>query len=358
MNAIALRGKRIPQIPRSWNSVLTGVLTLVVALAFSCSPVAAQSPPLSGPYGLPPQGYTGAPPQYPPAQQPPAQYPPAQYPPPQYIAQPQPQSFPETIPTPQTPPNLAPGGSTAGEIPEFLKEEMEAAAPVGPLWSLEPWLEPTEWDRSVELGLNSSEGNAEAFSLRAGAAAKRKTEWNELGFDLSYAKATANDVETQHNALLNTNYEHFLGESRWTGFSKVGLEYDEFRAFDLRFWINVGFGYQFIDRENLNWKGRFGGGTSREFGGPDDQWVPEALFGTDFEHQLNDCNKLTATIDYFPSWEDYADYRLVAVLGWEILLSAEHDLSLKLSLNDRYDSTPNGRRPNDVNYALLLLWKP
>ena len=33
------------------------------------------------------------------------------------------------------------------------------------------------------------------------------------------------------------------------------------------------------------------------------------------------------------------------------------NLSLKISANDRYDSTPNGAKPHLVNYAVLLLLK-
>jgi putative salt-induced outer membrane protein YdiY len=204
--------------------------------------------------------------------------------------------------------------------------------------------------------MNSSEGNADAFSMRAGAEMKRKTNFNEIGFDVSYSKASANGVESQHNALFNAGYEQFLGESRWTVFDKVGLEYDEFRAFDLRFWLNAGIGYQIIKSDPITWKGRFGAGASREFGGPMDEWVPEAVFGTDYDHQIRAGQKLSATVDYFPAWENFADYRVVAMVSWELLLSEEHDVSLKISVNDRYDSTPNGRRPNDINYAVLLLW--
>ena len=48
---------------------------------------------------------------------------------------------------------------------------------------------------------------------------------------------------------------------------------------------------------------------------------------------------------------------MVSTLNWEVLLDEVANLSLKLSVSDRYDSTPFGRRPNDVDYGLLLLWK-
>ena len=103
--------------------------------------------------------------------------------------------------------------------------------------------------------------------------------------------------------------------------------------------------------------GRFGAGASREFGGPDNRWVPEALFGGDYEHQINKRNKVIAKIDYFPEWGDFSNFRLVSDLAWEYLIDAEGNLSFKLGANDRYDSTPNGRKPNDINYSALILYK-
>jgi hypothetical protein len=32
-------------------------------------------------------------------------------------------------------------------------------------------------------------------------------------------------------------------------------------------------------------------------------------------------------------------------------------LSLKTGVVDRYDSTPNGRLPNDITYFVTLMWK-
>ena len=52
-----------------------------------------------------------------------------------------------------------------------------------------------------------------------------------------------------------------------------------------------------------------------------------------------------------------AFFVLLAWAGWEVLLSHAANLSLKLGLIDRYDSTPNGLERNDLNYTALLLWK-
>lgn len=232
-------------------------------------------------------------------------------------------------------------------------------APVEPgSWVLPTyWFNPVNWDGGVEIGVNGTAGNAEAVSIRTGGELKRTTDLYELTADITYLKASADGVETQHNALFNSGLERSLGDSRWSFFLKDSLEYDEFKAFDLRFAANAGLGFQFIETEKTKLKGRYGAGTSYEIGGPNDEWIPELVYGADFERQLTERQKLALTVDYFPEWGNFRNYRLVTDFGWEVLLDEEHNLNLKLSINDRYDSTPNGLKPNDINYALLLLWK-
>ncbi len=121
--------------------------------------------------------------------------------------------------------------------------------------------------------------------------------------------------------------------------------------------MSGGLGYHLIKTEGAKLTGRFGAGTSREFGGPNDKWVPEAILGMDYEHKLTRRQKLSGSFDYFPDWGDFMDYRLVTQASWELLLDEETNLSLKVGLIDRYDSTSEGRKPNDLDYFLTLLWK-
>ncbi len=268
----------------------------------------------------------------------------AQQPPPQRIAQGGIIEATE-IPTPQ--PLVA---------PEVLAPEMEPESP-------ESWFYPTywfnavDWTGGVEIGISGTDGNAESTSFRAGMNLKRKTDIDETKFDVTYLKASANGIEAQHNAIQNLGYERSFGDSRWSWFAKEFAEYDEFKAFDLRIALNGGLGYKFVDTDITKLKGRVGSGVSHEIGGPNDDWVAELVYGADFERKLTERQKLSLTVDYFPEWGNVSNYRLVTDFGWEVLLDEAHNLNLKLSVNDRYDSTPNGREPNDINYALLLLWK-
>ena len=56
------------------------------------------------------------------------------------------------------------------------------------------WFAGPHWEKAVELGINGSEGNAQAFSLLTAGRLKRDTERSTWGIDVVYAKTEANDI--------------------------------------------------------------------------------------------------------------------------------------------------------------------
>ena len=219
------------------------------------------------------------------------------------------------------------------------------------------WLPMDGWTNSVEFGLNGTDGNSETTSIQTGADLERATETYTFTIDLNYQRTQSGSLETQNNGRLNADFDRLLGKSQWSAFTKLGLEYDEFKAFDLRLNINSGLGYYWVRTDQTTLATRFGAGTSKEIGGPDDSWVPEALFGLEASHQLTERQKVKAKLDYFPQWDAWSDYRMVTDVSWETLLDGVDNLSLKLAATNRYDSTPQGLKPNDLFYSALLLWK-
>ena len=255
---------------------------------------------------------------------------------------------------------LAEPSATAGLLEESLAEAIEAGPVVPqtpPRW-YEPayWFGPAPWDMGIEFGLNGSDGVNQSLSLRSGGHLKRKTRHWKVDSSIAYNKNTSNDAETQHNGLVDLRVDRRMKESPWSLYFLHQTLYDEFQAYDLRVSLNTGLGYQLCDTELIDVVGRFGAGTSREFGGPDNQWAPEALMGLEYEHVLSQMQRLSAKVDYFPEWDDFNQFRVVSDVGWEIDLDRPQHLSLKFSVVDRYDSTPNGVKPNELNYAVLLIW--
>jgi hypothetical protein len=252
---------------------------------------------------------------------------------------------------------------TADATPGEVAAEVEAAG-AGIIEERPKWYErafllvPAPWDTGVELGLNGSAGTNDSFSLRTGGYIKRSSRFSKLDVSTYYNRTGSGGDVTQNNAQFDFRNDWLLDEaSPWTLFVTNTAFYDQFKDFDLQTNADLGVGYRVFHEPGLEFITRVGGGTSREFGGPDDRWVPESLFGFEYSQQLNATQKFYGKLDYFPEWDQVGEFRLVADTGWEVVLVQPSNLSLKISATDRYDSTPNGADPHLINYSVLLLLK-
>ncbi len=268
------------------------------------------------------------------------------------------------------------GGSTSGDLSSEQKKILETAIPnlnspesqpiaaeTLPLeekvqhWYHYPKMWMKGWNSNAEFGINGSSGNATTMALQTGLELTRKTDDYTFSIDTDYRFANNRGLTTEDNGRFNIDYDRLFPDSPWSLFAKYGMEWDTFKAFDLRININGGFGYHWIRTDDTTLVTRLGSGASREIGAPDDSWTPEAVFGGEWKRQLTERQKLSAKVDYFPAWEDFSDFRVVSDVAWEMLLDGTDNLSLKLAATDRYDSTPQGAKANDIYYSCLLIYK-
>lgn len=219
------------------------------------------------------------------------------------------------------------------------------------------WFGPAPWDSGVEIGVNGSSGTSDSVSMRAGGFVKREADDYKFNSSLYYNKTQSEGVEVQSNALLDVRYDWLFDDSPWTIFVLSQTFYDEFQAFDINLNANTGLGYRWLKSERTSLTTSLGTGASREFGGPDSEWVPEAQFGVDYTLKFGENKKFYAKADWFPEWENFDDYRVLADVGFEFELHQPTNTSLKLSATDRYDSDPQGVAPHNLNYSVMLIWK-
>lgn len=244
------------------------------------------------------------------------------------------------------------GGSEPGHVPGGAAStdsiSATAATPTAPAARL--------WHGSAELGLDGTEGNSRTFNIRVGFDVKRETETWIHKADFDYKKKTNRSEETANRAFLDWRAERLLVESPWSLFGHGTLEYDEFKPFDIRVSVDLGVGGQLIHNQRSKLTSRTGAGFSREIGGPDNDFVPELVFGADVEHRFTERGKLKGTVEYTPDVTQFGEYRLRGQVSWESVLDERMNLSLKLTAQDIYDSTPDGAEPNELDYAAMLMW--
>lgn len=246
-------------------------------------------------------------------------------------------------------PQEPPDGATFAPPPDSLIESPPPLTPPPP--------PPVCWSGELDLGVNGTEGNSQNFKVRGGGETTRKTEESIWTSSFLYNFADANSQRVENRLLAKTKHEWVSPGSPWSVFGSLTGEYDEFKAYDVRASAHGGVSYLFIKTDITSFKGRVGAGASREFGGPNDDYMPEAVFGFDFEQKLSKRQKFVVVFDYFPQWDKFSNYRFEGKAAWECLIDPEWNLSLRLGLNDRYDSTPEGAKRNDLEYFATLLWK-
>jgi putative salt-induced outer membrane protein YdiY len=239
-----------------------------------------------------------------------------------------------------------------GELEE--KEEIILQEPGWHVWQPAYW---DPWEGNVELGLSGTEGNTQTFNVRFGLSAKHQLDHLVKSVQITSIQKSADGATTANTALLDGKLEWPMPESKWSYYIHSLTEYDEFKVFQVRQSADTGFGYEFIKNDVTTALGRAGISASREFGGTDDEVKPELAFGGEYKHKFNATHSISGKVDYFPNVTDFGDFRLNSQAAWEIALSSAWGLSLKLSIIDRYDSTPQGARPNDLDYSTLVIWQ-
>ena len=228
--------------------------------------------------------------------------------------------------------------------------------PYGQYYHVDYWLGKAVWKNSAELGLNGQTGNTESNSLRVGSKIRREGAHTIFSAEVKHLRTSGPKGLTQNNAYMKHKLEWPLKiHDYWALYENTNLEYDQFKAFDLRLVFNGGASYKLYKTDRTDLTLSAGAGFNQEFGSPQKGIVPEANFGTDLSHSFSEGQKLEVQFDIYPSMEVDQGYRHTTNATYTIALN--HGLSLKLSAQDRYDSTPNGRKRNDLDYACLLLWE-
>lgn len=212
------------------------------------------------------------------------------------------------------------------------------------------------WKGSLEAGISGSSGNTEKFGGRAALKMQRETSKMITTFGAQYLYSTDDGNKTESKGEVFGKNEWKLGDSKWRFYATAKAEYDEFQDWDWRVSAFVGFGYELIKTDTTLFVPRFGVGASKEFGGSENKITPELDLGWDFEHKFNENVKFFNTFDFYPALDRFGPYRFETKAGLDILMSKENNLSLKLGIDDKYDSTPEGKKRNDLTYFIALAW--
>lgn len=213
------------------------------------------------------------------------------------------------------------------------------------------------WKRSVEVGVNGSEGNTRNMYIHAGTELKYENDYKRWNIEAAY-NSTEDSGETSRSDFFAKFSSDFLapGDSRFY-FTEARYDWDEFEDWDYRLSAGGGLGEELLKQDNWRVLGRLGLGFSKEFGGEDAEWVPEGLIGIESDWKIAKRNTLVFKNTLYPSFREVGEFRNISELSWVIGLDELNGIDLKLGLLNEFDSNASGdSRKNDFKYNLSLVF--
>lgn len=218
------------------------------------------------------------------------------------------------------------------------------------------------WAGQFDFSLNGSRGNNQKQDTRLAIDMTRDDGETKDLIKVLWTKTTAEvetgvpspDLTTETTAdriYGKARREWYLDDTLWRPFGQFEVDHDEFKDFRYRLTAIVGGAYPLIDEEKLEWTGRLGAGASREIGGDDESWTPEALIGTDYTHEVFELNTFGFAMDIFPDLEEQGEYRVNTQVRWDIAPAEESPWRFNFGVDHFYDSrAERPTRSTDVNY--------
>ena len=216
------------------------------------------------------------------------------------------------------------------------------------------------WAYEAALAINGRTGGSEKFAGALGFKATLAGAEDKLVFAGSINRAQENGNETANDWKAGIDYSAFFsGASVW--YARTDLTKDRIKAIDLRSNSAFGLGRKLAKTDTRDTEVRLGlgytyetytnGAADFESAGLDVALLNEQALGW-----AKMANKLTWT----PSFEDFANYRVVHETTFDLPIKTGQFWKLRLGVANEYLSTPpRGVEKLDTTYfsALLLNWK-
>ncbi|HOF10264.1 MAG TPA: DUF481 domain-containing protein [Opitutaceae bacterium] len=222
-----------------------------------------------------------------------------------------------------------------------------------------------KWKFQVSADVVGKTGNAKSTGAGLGFVAALASPQDELKFygDYNYATSTDTDgVKTTSTDQMRAgvDYSSFFSE-RAGWYVRSELASDKVAGVDLRSTSDAGMSYRLIKKPHQLLVGRLGAGYRFESYDDDTPNNDGFVLSTGLNHKLdiNSYLKLINDVQFIPSFEDFADYRLTHDSALELPIASGF-WKLRMGVSNQYNSRPiDDRKKLDTLYytRLVLDWQ-
>ena len=211
-----------------------------------------------------------------------------------------------------------------------------------------------EWRRNLELGLATARGNSDTLRYDGEASASKETEQNYFYIKAGGRYGESDKEKDTENATGEARFQHRLTERMYAGVDGYGL-HDSIADLDYRARASLALGRQFVLSDRTALSAEAGPGYVAEKKAGESEGFLAGRVAQMLEFLVTDSLQIWQSVEYVPNLEDSRVYYVNAEVGLETVLLSS--LSLKFTVEDRYDSNPaEGKEGNDLLTTTSLSW--
>jgi len=216
------------------------------------------------------------------------------------------------------------------------------------------------WAYEASAAITGRTGGSEKFAGAVGVKATLESAEDKLIFAGAINRAQENGNETANDWKAGVDYSSFFaGKTVW--YVRTDLSKDKIKAIDLRSNSAVGLGRKLAKNDKQDLEVRLGLGYTYETyttGAAD--FESAGLDVAVLNSQTLGWAKMNNAVTWTPSFEDFANYRLVHETSFDLPIGPGTFWKLRMGVNNDYQSQPvGGIEKLDTTYftALILNWK-
>jgi putative salt-induced outer membrane protein YdiY len=209
------------------------------------------------------------------------------------------------------------------------------------------------FETRTHAGLTLNRGNSETTQLTLGADTKRIQDSNEITANAAYTYGQTTTRRDDGSEETSTNVDkadaqaqvNHLYTARTYGLFNLSALSDEIARIDYRILAGPGLGHYLVRNDIWTLSSELGAAMLTENVENSSESYMVLRAAQNFERKLNDHARVWQTLEFLPRAEDVDSYLLNAELGVEARLNGS--LSLRVVLQNKYDSTPASDRKNN-----------
>lgn len=215
----------------------------------------------------------------------------------------------------------------------------------------------------LAFGLTGTRGNTDTLLMTLGINANVKREHYavESGAEAAFGQTDVELPDGSTDRQTNTqrakafaNYKRRL--QQWHAYGDGTFAHDEIADVQYRTILGLGVGRYLIDRDELDLYLELGAGYLWEEVADEPDHAPTLRVAQRAEWALSPTAKLWQSTEWVPRADDLQDYLFAFDIGLDVMVNSH--LSLRVTLNDHYDSTPApDKERNDITLISALAVK-